>query len=389
MRFKMTQLLGLSIGLVLATPAFAAATANVEAEGQAMIKNGDEPAARDRALEDAQRKAVESAVGTMISAETVMENYQIISDRILAKSAGYIKNYTITSSGPDNGIYKVVIKALVATGNLSGDVDAISSLLKRKGMPRVFVVVPEVVLGSTAMTTGQSGTLNMQSAESGLIASLRNAGFLIVDPDVLSGKLSISQIYRKGDVPDGVAKKIGSLSGAEVVIYGRAAVQVSNLSVLKSKVARASANVRAVNVQTGEIIAMSSVNHPKKAPAAYHDAVGPILLKKVGEAAAADLIKQIVKKWQKDTSGATRIVLTVKGLKFRSAKQLKSAMSGMRGVASVNRRSLKRGVAVFDVNVKAGVENFANSLDGLKVGKRKKIEITGVDGETINASLGR
>jgi hypothetical protein len=389
MRFKMTQLLGLSIGLVLATPAFAAATANVEAEGQAMIKNGDEPAARDRALEDAQRKAVESAVGTMISAETVMENYQIISDRILAKSAGYIKNYTITSSGPDNGIYKVVIKALVATGNLSGDVDAISSLLKRKGMPRVFVVVPEVVLGSTAMTTGQSGTLNMQSAESGLIASLRNAGFLIVDPDVLSGKLSISQIYRKGDVPDGVAKKIGSLSGAEVVIYGRAAVQVSNLSVLKSKVARASANVRAVNVQTGEIIAMSSVNHPKKAPAAYHDAVGPILLKKVGEATAADLIKQIVKKWQKDTSGATRIVLTVKGLKFRSAKQLKSAMSGMRGVASVNRRSLKRGVAVFDVNVKAGVENFANSLDGLKVGKRKKIEITGVDGETINASLGR
>ena len=389
MRFKLTQLLGLSMGLLLATPAFAAATANVEAEGQAMIKNGDEPAARDRALEDAQRKAVESAVGTMISAETVMENYQIISDRILAKSAGYIKNYTITSSGPDNGIYKVVIKALVATGNLSGDVDAISALLKRKGMPRVFVVVPEVVLGSTAMTTGQSGTLNMQSAESGLIASLRNAGFLIVDPDVLSGKLSISQIYRKGDVPDGVAKKIGSLSGAEVVIYGRAAVQVSNLSVLKSKVARASANVRAVNVQTGEIIAMSSVNHPKKAPAAYHDAVGPILLKKVGEATAADLIKQIVKKWQKDTSGATRIVLTVKGLKFRSAKQLKSAMSGMRGVASVNRRSLKRGVAVFDVNVKAGVENFANSLDGLKVGKRKKIEITGVDGETINASLGR
>ena len=33
----------------------------------------------ESALEDAQRKAVESAVGTMISAETVMENYQIIS----------------------------------------------------------------------------------------------------------------------------------------------------------------------------------------------------------------------------------------------------------------------------------------------------------------------
>ena len=116
--------------------------------------------------------------------------------------------------------------------------------------------------------------------------------------------------------------------------------------------------------------------------------MGPVLLKKVGEAAAADLIKQIVKQWQSDTTGATRIVLTVKGVKFRSAKQLKAAMADMRSVDSINRRSLKRGVAVFDVNVKAGVENFANSLDGLKVG-RKKVEITGVDGETINASLGR
>ena len=388
MRTQMLTVLSVTLSLGLAAPALASAAATVEAEGQAMVKNGDEPAARDRALEDAQRKAVESAVGTMISAETVMENYQIISDRILAKSSGYIKNYNIVSSGAENGIYKVVIKALVATGNLSSDVDAISALLKRKGMPRVFVVVPEAILGSTAMTTGQSGTMNMQSAESGLIAALRNAGFLIVDPDVLSGKLEISQIYRKGDVDNGMAKKIGSLSGAEVVIYGRAAVQVSNLSVLKSKVARASANIRAVNVQTGQIIAMSTLNHPKKAPAAYHDAVGTILLKKVGEAAAADLIKQIVKQWQKDTSGATRIVLTVKGVKFRSAKQLKAAMGEMRGVSSIQRRSLKRGVAVFDVNVKAGVENFANSLDGLKVG-RKKIEITGVDGETISASLGR
>ena len=46
--------------------------------------------------------------------------------RILAKSSGYIK-YNIVSSGAENSIYKVVIKALVATGNLSSDVDAINA----------------------------------------------------------------------------------------------------------------------------------------------------------------------------------------------------------------------------------------------------------------------
>ena len=55
---------------------------------------------------------------------------------------------------------------------------------------------------------------------------------------------------------------------------------------------------------------------------------------KVGEATAADLIKQIVKHRQSDTTG-TCIVLTVKGVKFRSAKQLKAAMADMRGVDSI------------------------------------------------------
>jgi hypothetical protein len=41
-----------------------------------------------------------------------------------------------------------------------------------------------------------------------------------------------------------------------------------------------------------------------------------------------------------------------------------------------------------DVEVQANAENFANAFDGLKVG-RKKIEITGVDGEAVTATLGR
>ena len=212
-------------------------------------------------------------------------------------------------------------------------------------MPRQFVVV--LYISSTAMTTGRPGPGIRSLWRAVSRASKR---WVLIDPDVSAESWRSVRSTAKATSTTAWRRR-SATSGAEVVIYGRAAVQVSNLSVLKSKVARASANIRAVNVQTGQIIAMSTLNHPKKAPAAYHDAVGTILLKKVGEAAAADLIKQIVKQWQKDTSGATRIVLTVKGVKFRSAKQLKAAMGEMRGVSSIQRRSLKRGVAVFDVNV--------------------------------------
>ena len=89
------------------------------------------------------------------------------------------------------------------------------------------------------------------------------------------------------------------------------------------------------------------------------------------------------------TSGATRLVLTLSVKGFGTVKKLQAAMADMRGVSSIQRRSFKKGVAIFDVNVKTGADNFANSLDGLKVGKRKKVEVTGIDGETISASVGR
>ena len=79
-------------------------------------------------------------------------------------------------------------------------------------MPRVFVVVPEAILGSHGDDHRSVRDHEHAVCGGGLIAALRNAGFLIVDPDVL-GKLEISQIYRKGDVDNGMAKKIGSCWG--------------------------------------------------------------------------------------------------------------------------------------------------------------------------------
>jgi hypothetical protein len=389
MNTNVFALASLAAGLLVSAPAVAGTTATITAEGQAMIKGGDEPAARDRALEDAQRKAVEQAVGTMISSETVMENYQIISDRILSQSKGYLKSYSIISSGAAGGTYKVTIKALVGTANLAKDVDAIKALLQQKNMPRVFIAVTEQIVGPNAFSNSQGGTANMGAVENALISHLRSKGFLIVDPDVLSGKIELSEVYKKGDIPTGVARRIGNLSGAEVVIFGKAMVQENSGPMLgKTRIAMGQVVLRAVNVQTGEVIATSNANGGMPTPANGLHQVAVRVLTGVGKKAGKDLVTQIVKQWQSDTGGTTRIVLTITGVKFRSAKALSKALSNMRGVKSVVRRSLKRGTVKLDVEVKASTDNFVNAFDGLKVG-RKKIEITGVDGETVTATLGR
>ena len=56
----------------------AADTKTVTAMGQAAIYQGDKSHARDKAIEDAMRKAVEMAVGAMVSSETITENFELI-----------------------------------------------------------------------------------------------------------------------------------------------------------------------------------------------------------------------------------------------------------------------------------------------------------------------
>ncbi|MEO0224689.1 MAG: hypothetical protein ABIL76_06330, partial [candidate division WOR-3 bacterium] len=62
-------------------------------EGVSSINNVSIDVARDRAISDALRNAIEQALGTYIESQTIIDNYQLIEDNILSKSKGYVKSY--------------------------------------------------------------------------------------------------------------------------------------------------------------------------------------------------------------------------------------------------------------------------------------------------------
>src|SRR5579885_936212 len=102
------------LGLMVAGPALAQSQ-TVTAEGVAGIQGGDQGIARDNALRDAQRKAVEQAVGALVASETLVENFVTVRDNILSKSQGYIQKYAIVKEGAQGNLYSVTITATVAT----------------------------------------------------------------------------------------------------------------------------------------------------------------------------------------------------------------------------------------------------------------------------------
>ena len=104
-------------------------TRSVRATGFGLIAAGDLAAARAQARQAALREAVEEAIGTLISSHTRVENFEVIEDRILTSTQGYVRRFEMVDHGPiDAHTYQVVIEAVVSLGALHQELDALALL---------------------------------------------------------------------------------------------------------------------------------------------------------------------------------------------------------------------------------------------------------------------
>ncbi len=78
-----------------------------------------EGADSDASLKNALRAAVQQAVGTMIDAKTMVENDEVISDKILSHSGGYVVKYDVIGEPKsEGGLVTTRIQAVVKSNEL-------------------------------------------------------------------------------------------------------------------------------------------------------------------------------------------------------------------------------------------------------------------------------
>ncbi len=95
----------------------------VIATGASYLKPGEELVAREKALDEARRNALEKAVGTYIKSTTVVENFYLVEDKIISRTKGYLKNIRILKEGKTNlGTYELTIEAEVTLDSLKDDI---------------------------------------------------------------------------------------------------------------------------------------------------------------------------------------------------------------------------------------------------------------------------
>jgi hypothetical protein len=334
-----------------------AQTNTVTAEGVATIGN-DRAAARDRAIEDALRRAVEQAVGTMVESETSTENYQLLSDKIYSRSSGYVKHYDVVSEQAEGNLLRVRIEADVDSGNLNSDLAAIGLLQRRMKYPRVVVMIAEDNIMQTSYWDQVYSLSNSQS-ESVVISKLKEKGFKVVDPGYLRKSVSAGEAKAAWQGNDEAAGRIGTKVGAEIAIVGqaistRAANNIAGSDLLSMST---TINIAAVKSGTGEVIAQAS----GQGTAAHINEVAALQqsLQKAADKAGDSIIDGILQTWQKESSGTRTLALEIHDISPAELDQFKASLEKMRGVTEVFVREFSNGSAELNIEATSDAQDLS------------------------------
>lgn len=174
----------------------------VTVKGMSFFEPGRELIAREKALDEAKRAAIEKAVGITMESRTVVENFQVVKDQILSRSTGYLNNIKILEERKtDFGAYEVTIQADVEVSALVEDLDRFQKILSWQKNPRISIVI-EPALGKDYIPAAKK-TANL------LTEKLKQNGFSVfrysknneIQMGLLIG-LSLELCTKKSDYKD-------------------------------------------------------------------------------------------------------------------------------------------------------------------------------------------
>ncbi|MFH0882893.1 MAG: hypothetical protein V2A56_07895 [bacterium] len=279
----------------------------------------------EAALAQAQRNAVELAVGVLVGGETLVGDYAMLSDRIVAHSSGYLHKWVLKSQEelPGGGV-RVTIRAEVApiVSELVKDNQALDLLLSWLNKPRVTIEIHEDLLGDT--------TSNVTSKA--LAEAFRDVGFIVVDPGIVDTLFMVAT-----DTEDSIS--------AELLLTGQASAHVGTTPAVMKRAGmvsvQASITASLIQFDTREVLA----TRMRRVASPHIDSTqaGRSALEEAASSVADSLISDVITVWALQRANALPLEVVIRGvtpeMKSASAELVKEAP----GVRRIFERSYENG----------------------------------------------
>ena len=342
----------------------------VEVEGSSFLS-------REDAIRQAQRSAVELAVGVFIHSKTEVENFAIKKDRIMSRTQGYITRYTILGEEKTEGLYTVRLSATVSMDKIKDDLLAMKILLESMERPKLMILIEEEYIGMDSV--------GMCLAETEMASLLAAKGFDLVDRAQIEKIRSLDQSRQALAGNIAAARRLGLDLGSQYVIVGKAVVQkvemqgmiddeesryvIVGKSGLKSF--QASLQLKVIQTQTGLLLG-SVVKNGVSVHISPLTGAGKSLRIAAQKAVDEYLVDTITKSFQEFLNNGAPLKLHITGVtSFQQYKLIASNVEIMDKVVSSKKEGWNKtgGLLVLDLRFKGTSEELAELLDGLNLGE--------------------
>ncbi|MCB2213455.1 hypothetical protein KQI52_15170 [bacterium] len=305
---------------------------------------------RTTAIVDAKRNAIARVVGEYVDSRTLVENFALVSDRILSSSSGYVKSYDLlnTETFP-TGEVKVEIRADVTRDMLTEDIDRIQVLSAKRGDPR-FVVIPDPQLKQSGIEPAV-----IEATGNGIKNYLSENGYSTVHAPY-------HNITRNLDDP-AVLQDLSQWAagvGAEFVIYFDV-VQVEEPAGRVFQRASALASVTVVHTGSYRIIATTDArgsSGDQHSEFAFRDAC-----KIAGSNVAHKAMGQVLADWNRRGSvQGNRLMLEIENMPADANVAFEQKLSGTGAVKQVQLSSKSDDLTVYQVTVDGSTHDLGSAM---------------------------
>jgi len=339
--------------------------------------------ARDLALREALRSAVEQAVGRMLPVQRIVRYYPLIGERILDRSMTYVQDYQIVHETKGPQLYRVTVQTALYMDRLRQDLQQLGLFLADAERPIVVVLVAEKLGPKAAWlwwwrtSPPEQQSLAFTQAIGRVFSS---RGVVVLSPSSLLGKLPQDQAFQEPLLADGPGSALGKALGAQIVVMG----EVSHQPAAGGSPATATASLRALRTDTGELVTRAAATIPvqptPEQPSPGHGFTA--LAERLGSQLVDAILASAV------TGGTAAREVTVRVLGVRSYGELlriKEYLQEAPGVTRVDQIQLQGAQGSVTVVCLGGAEEVGRALQGRDFGAfTTSIDSVGEDSITVS-----
>jgi len=316
----------------------------VEAEGAAPVIAGNVIAARQAAIQQALREAVENTFGVAVSARLDVRNHTVQEDHVSTRAHGYAVLERLLSEGQQGQTYRVRARVKVSPRPLAG-----YRAHSYRGQWRVLVA-----LAPADEPDGTPGEEHPAAVE--LARQLQAAGLEMVAPrEIAAGDWNATVARLASATADEVAAW-GRQQRADIVVVGQVMVRAWRGTMLPADLlpidythCLAQASARAIRTDTAEVIGGETLSGRGEGSAraqAVRACLGNVG-RRLGRRLADALL-------QLPGARSRSVEVVIEGLpRISEAQGLEDMLAGIPIVRRLSRRSFRAGRLLLDLDVAA------------------------------------